>query len=190
MSKEKQNKAEWCEILSDSESKRKMNCCKTVLIKFLKSIQNPQNPVDVCIVGSMALCQLGLDNVVPHDIDIEMVCDDAMEAKLKLLAESQGNHFHSSNVDSYPFGAEKRMKNVTWKHKPYVFKWDNVLINVWAVSAISHRYIQDSEGIKWAVISSVLNKKCAYRRRKDYEFINKTMEWLMSFLKDVEEPTN
>lgn len=159
------------------------------LKKFLHSVQDSAHPCDVCVVGSLALARLGMDAVVqPHDIDIEMVCDDAMEARLRLLAESQGSVFHTVTAGaSYPRDAERYMERVTWKHKPYIFKWDGTLINVWAVSAISHRYIQDSEGLKWAVVGSVLDRKCAYRRVKDYAFIQSVVKWLIGFME--KQPT-
>lgn len=159
------------------------------LRQFLHSVQDSSHPCDVCVVGSLALARLGLDAVVqPHDIDIEMVCDDAMESRLRLLAESQGGTFHTVTAGaSYPRDAERYMERVTWKHKPYIFKWGGTLINVWAVSAISHRYIQDSEGLKWAVVGSVLDRKCAYRRVKDYAFIQSAVKWLMGFME--KQPT-
>lgn len=159
------------------------------LKKFLHSVQDSAHPCDVCVVGSLALARLGMDAVVqPHDIDIEMVCDDAMEARLRLLAESQGSVFHTVTAGaSYPRDAERYMERVTWKHKPYIFRWDGTLINVWAVSAISHRYIQDSEGLKWAVVGSVLDRKCAYRRVKDYAFIQSVVKWLIGFME--KQPT-
>lgn len=159
------------------------------LRQFLHSVQDSSHPCDVCVVGSLALARLGLDVVVqPHDIDIEMVCDDAMEARLRLLAESQNRDFHTVKCGaSYPVDAERYMERVTWKHKPYIFKWDDTLINVWAVTAISHSYIQDSKGLKWAVVGSVLDRKCAYRRAKDYAFIQSVVKWLMGFME--KQPT-
>ena len=73
--------------------------------------------------------------------------------------------------EDYHSNAERLMDKVTWKHKPYIFKWGNRLINVWVVTEFSHTYIQLQNGICYAQVMSVIRKKIAYQRNKDRAFL-------------------
>lgn len=59
----------------------------------------------------------------------------------------------------------------SWKHKPYLFQWGDVIINVWVVSEFSHEYVTLDSGIKFAKVMSVIRKKIAYQRNKDRAFL-------------------
>ena len=63
------------------------------------------------------------------------------------------------------------MDKVTWTHKPYLFQWGDVIINVWVVSEFSHEYVTLDSGIKFAKVMSVIRKKIAYQRNKDRAFL-------------------
>lgn len=131
---------------------------------FVNKVLKPQK-ADYLIVGSLALYRLGMD-VIPHDIDIEVKCQN--EETFKLLAQSQSNDFYENQ---YLSEAELRMEKVTWKHKPYVFKWQDTTINVWVVTEFSHEDIIILEnGVKVAGAMSVIRKKMAYQREKDKAF--------------------
>lgn len=71
----------------------------------------------------------------------------------------------------YHSNAERRMDKVTWTHKPYLFQWGDVIINVWVVSEFSHEYVTLDSGIKFAKVMSVIRKKIAYQRNKDRAFL-------------------
>lgn len=73
--------------------------------------------------------------------------------------------------EDYHSNAERLMDKVTWKHKPYIFKWGDRLINVWVVTEFSHTYIQLQNGICYAQVMSVIRKKIAYQRNKDRAFL-------------------
>lgn len=163
---------------------------RDVYCRFINCLRADGGSIqDICIVGSMALCKLGLDPICsPHDIDIEMVCDKDVERHLQLLARSQNFTMDTCRVGNYPdAGPEARMKNVTWTHKPYRFLFQGVEINVWVVKRLSHRWIEDLEHIKWAVVGDVLHTKCAYRRPKDYAFMNRAIRWLTNVIEPEQE---
>lgn len=151
-----------------------------VLNDFIKSVLNPNN-LDFMVVGSLALNNIGFE-VSPHDIDIEVVCDKKQEKIFKILSESQNKYFH--DVYSKKSDAESRMENVTWTHKPYIFKWKGVEINVWIVTEFSHKdYYYNKifdKMIKFASPISVLKKKMAYKRNKDFLFMNDLVKKLLS----------
>lgn len=141
-------------------------------IKDLREKIFDKNSIEFLIVGSLALSELGMENGEPHDIDIEAKCTPEQEEIFRMLSDSQKNSFYKENtVEAYPRGAEYRMDKVTWKHKPYVFKWGDVLVNVWAVSEFSHDYLTLNNGLKIAKVMSVIKKKAAYQRNKDRAFL-------------------
>lgn len=126
------------------------------------------------VVGSLALQESGFD-VNPHDIDIEAICNEREEKILDALAKSSGSNFH----ESYNGEAEKKMEKVTWSHKPYMFKWGSTVINVWVVTEFSHEFFVNKDGMKIAKPISVLKKKMAYRRSKDYQTLNKIIQQIV-----------
>jgi hypothetical protein len=77
--------------------------------------------------------------------------------------------FWAAVWESQSFGA--RWFSVTWTHKPYLFQWGDVIINVWVVSEFSHEYVMFDNGIKFAKVMSVIRKKIAYQRNKDRAFL-------------------
>lgn len=80
----------------------------------------------------------------------------------KLLSDSQKNTMYQmKEQEDYLSNAERRMDKVTWKHKPYLFQWGDVIINVWVVSEFSHEYVTLDSGIKFAKVMSVIRKKIA-----------------------------
>lgn len=123
-----------------------------------------KNEIPFLVVGSLALQESGFD-VIPNDIDIEAICTEEQENILSILSASCGNDYYENDYEDSE--AEKRMENVTWKHKPFIFQWQEFSINVWAVEKFSHPYFLNEEGIKFAKPLSVLKKKMAYGRTKD-----------------------
>lgn len=145
---------------------------KTALDGFRKSVLDAHG-MDFLIVGSLALHELGMKTGEPHDIDMEVKCTPEQEQSIfKLLSDSQKQSMYQmKEQEDYLSNAERRMDKVTWKHKPYLFQWGDVIINVWVVSEFSHEYVTLDSGIKFAKVMSVIRKKIAYQRNKDRAFL-------------------
>lgn len=145
---------------------------KTALDGFRKSVLDAHG-MDFLIVGSLALHELGMETAEPHDIDMEVKCTPEQEQSIfKLLSDFQKNTMYQmKEQEDYLSNAEHRMDKVTWKHKPYLFQWGDVIINVWVVSEFSHEYVTLDSGIKFAKVMSVIRKKIAYQRNKDRAFL-------------------
>lgn len=140
---------------------------------------------DWCVVGSLALRKLSGIEIEPHDIDIELIQNPKIEEKLKVLAESQNRLFHTKEVSKYDTDAEKRMKRpVTWTHKPYIFKLEDTLVNVWIVNKFSNRFVRLDNGILYALPVDILDRKFAYRRPKDIGFGLKLIKGITDMLYD------
>lgn len=150
---------------SSSQVERSLNA-------FVKAVLSPHK-MDFLIVGSLALHKLGTEVDEPHDIDMEVICTPEQEEQVfKLLSDSQANTlYHMKEEEGYHSNAERRMDKVTWSHKPYLFQWGDVIINVWVVSEFSHEYVTLDSGIKFAKVMSVIRKKIAYQRNKDRAFL-------------------
>lgn len=148
---------------------------KTALDGFRKSVLEAHG-MDFLIVGSLALHELGMETAEPHDIDMEVKCTPEQEQNIfKLLSDSQKNTMYQmKEKEDYLSNAERRMDKVTWTHKPYLFQWGDVIINVWVVSEFSHEYVTLDSGIKFAKVMSVIRKKIAYQRNKDRAFPNQS----------------
>lgn len=117
--------------------------------------------------------ELGMETAEPHDIDMEVKCTPEQEQNIfKLLSDSQKQSMYQmKEKEDYLSNAERRMDKVTWTHKPYLFQWGDVIINVWVVSEFSHEYVTLDSGIKFAKVMSVIRKKIAYQRNKDRAFL-------------------
>lgn len=148
------------------------NQVERALEEFRKQVLEPCG-MKFLIVGSLALHKLGMEVDEPHDIDMEVICTPEQEKNVfQLLSDSQKNNMYQIKVEeNYHSNAERLMDKVTWKHKPYIFKWGNCLINVWVVTEFSHTYIQLQNGICYAQVMSVIRKKIAYQRNKDRAFL-------------------
>lgn len=102
----------------------------------------------------------------------ETLFDEVYDYIFKLLSDSQKQSMYQmKEQEDYLSNAERRMDKVTWKHKPYLFQWGDVIINVWVVSEFSHEYVTLDSGIKFAKVMSVIRKKIAYQRNKDRAFL-------------------
>lgn len=139
-----------------------------------------KNGMPFMVVGSLALQESGFD-IAPKDIDIEAICTEKQEEILSILSSSCNNEYYK--VD-YKDEAERKMENVTWKHKPFIFQWHETIINVWAVDEFSHPYFLNEEGIKFAKPISVLKKKMAYGRTKDQRAFNNIVKQIVNINKD------
>lgn len=145
------------------------------VLKDIKEKLFDKNKIQFLVTGSFALKEIGFD-VNPHDIDIEAICNEEQENILSVLSASCGNDYYD---ETYKDDAEGRMENVTWKHKPFIFQWNGISINVWVVDKFSHPYFLNEEGIRFAKPMSILEKKIAYRRNKDYRTLNDIVQQLL-----------
>lgn len=140
------------------------------LLRFNREILEPHN-MKYCVVGSLALHMLGglVDDV--KDVDLEVICDDKGKSIFTALSLSQGNSFFSVTPNEYSAEAAMKSKGieVTWETKPFIFTYKDVTFNVWCVSKFSNRFIS-SNGIKFAIVMDVLEKKSMYGRKKDLSF--------------------
>lgn len=155
-----------------------------VLDDFIESVLKPMN-ANILVVGSLALCKLGFDlddPLSPHDIDLEVIVESPSQEKMFEILSKQNNNLFFIEKCSYE-GAEGRMKNVTWEHKPYIFKWQDIEVNVWVVKEFSHKYVTLNNGLKYAKVMSVIEKKVAYGRKKDNEFCKNVIEKFLSYMK-------
>lgn len=161
-----------------------VNPLMKVVLEFNTEILKPRN-LDFLLTGSLALQEHGLPFVQPHDVDIEVICTPEQEEVFRVLALSNKNEFFKQKTqDNYEDRqAEYRMKTgVTWTHKPYIFTYKGILINVWCVSAFSHDFMYNENGIKIAKLHSILDKKLAYHRSKDYQFVHNFTKYLGKFV--------
>lgn len=128
------------------------------------------------VVGSLALEQCGLKiGRLSHDIDLEVICSPQDEKMFEALAEQSHNNYYKQ-----PEIEEIDGQYVNTGHKPYIFKWDGVDVNVWChANCFSHPQIVRGElGLDYATVSSVLDRKLSYNRQKDYKDLMAIISWL------------
>lgn len=155
------------------------NKIEEALKSFVKTVITPNN-MECLLVGSFALNMLGMELGEPHDIDMEVILKNPEQEHIfQVFSEACGNEFYKEKCDNYEC-AEKRMENVTWVHKPYIFNWKGVEVNVWIVSEFSHSFITLKDGINVATVMSVIRKKVAYNRKKDIRFCGKMARKFLS----------
>ena len=144
---------------------------------FTQSVLRPRGIENgqVMFVGSLAqaLHDMPVEDV--HDIDLEILCKTEQEEVFKILADLNENNFYKQKEDSY--------MDAPWENKPYIFEWRGVKFNVWCVREWSHK-----EGLRLgnnmivAGISSVLERKLKYKRKKDFEYVGFLIKKLSSFI--------
>lgn len=135
-----------------------------------------ENHFDFIVTGSLALETLGLElNRSPKDIDVEVVLDenyhDTANNVFKALADSYGSDFYKQK-ENYPSN---------WENKPYIFKYKNVVFNVWVSREFTHKTFVYKDYIKYAGVSSVIREKMRLRRIKDYKDLNGIITNLLKF---------
>lgn len=129
-------------------------------VKIVKKFFERLGFEDILFVGSSALLACGFPlNRKPKDIDVEIICSEEEEKTFRALAEAYGNDFYKI-VEDYP---------VTdgFSHKPYIFEIENIMVNVWCVKSYTHPHYVSYEGINFAPVCSILEKKFRYGREKD-----------------------
>lgn len=140
-------------------------------------------PQQVMVVGSGALMTCGIPlETAPHDIDLEVKCNEIGEKVFKALADLCGNTFYRVK-ENYP---------KEWKHKPYIFiipdseeGKDVIIVNVWVVDKFSRDEdeIVWSHGVRFATAYGVLYHKAQYKRQKDAKDITSIATTLLELLK-------
>lgn len=130
---------------------------KTDLNKVARFLENRK--MDFKVVGSIALEVCGLPiGREPEDIDLEVICSNRQEEIFKALADQYGNNYYTQSEYNLP----------NCLHKPYIFKFGETKINVWAMKQFTSERFVEKDGIKYAVVQDVLRNKLAYKRAKDF----------------------
>ena len=93
-----------------------------------------------------------------EDIDLEVICSNRQEEIFKALADQYGNNYYIQSEYNLP----------NCSHKPYIFKFGETKINVWAMKQFTSERFVEKDGIKYAVVHDVLRNKLAYKRAKDF----------------------
>lgn len=125
------------------------------------------------VVGSIAFVANGMKiNREIEDIDLEVVCNEEQEKIFKNLAESQGVYFHNNKETN---------KFINNKHKPYIFNFFGVTVNVFAVKdKLSHSAILERGGIPIPTLDTLIESKAQFHRQKDLQDLLAISQWLMS----------
>ena len=125
------------------------------------------------VVGSIAFVANGMKiNREIDDIDLEVVCNEEQEEIFKKLAESQGVDFHNNKETN---------KFINNKHKPYIFNFFGVTVNVFAVKdKLSHPVILERGGIPIPTLDTLIESKAQFHRPKDLQDLLEISQWLMS----------
>ena len=130
---------------------------KKDLNKVARFLENRK--MDFKVVGSIALEVCGLPiGREPEDIDLEVICSNRQDEIFKALADQYGNTYYTQSEYNLPNGS----------HKPYIFKFGETKINVWAMKQFTSERFVEKDGIKYAVVQDVLRNKLAYKRAKDF----------------------
>lgn len=145
-----------------------------VLKRFLDS-----QKLDFMVVGSGALLICGFPlGREPHDIDVEVQCTEEQEKVLKTAADLCGNNFYETK-EEYP-------EITGFDHKPYIFQLPlsngKIIVNAWAVRKFTHKQFVTSDDVKYATVTSVLRRKMAYKRIKDYRDANAIISNIISIV--------
>ena len=125
------------------------------------------------VVGSIALVANGMKiNREIDDIDLEVVCNEEQESIFKNLSESQGVDFHNNKETN---------KFINNKHKPYIFNFFSVTVNVFvSKDKLSHPVILERGGIPIPTLDTLIESKAQFHRPKDLQDLLAISQWLMS----------
>lgn len=127
----------------------------------LKAFLDSRN-MPFIVVGSLALKVHGMPlKREPEDIDIEVMCTPEKEVIFRALADAAGNDFYKMK-EMYP-------QDEGIEHKPYIFPFEGVVVNVWVVREFTHSTFVYKDYIRYAGVYSILRKKMRYKRLKDYQ---------------------
>lgn len=149
--------------VEDNSTEIKENKVSKILKIFEKLIDSIGiKKEDIMLTGSIALMKQGLlpDNKIPKDIDAVVKCGSEMEHILRAVTLLNGGHTYWKVKESHWKGIE---------HKPYVFTYEGVEINIWVQSPDTEfdSEITCKEGYHIATVKHILEAKKYYGRRKD-----------------------
>lgn len=139
----------------------------SIMIDALKKFEKEISK-DFIVGGSLALYQHGFD-CQPNDIDLELRTDDPNIIKiLKLLNSTYQGHDDSCR---YP-----TIEN------HFRFCFNQIIFDVWVVKEFDYNRFLCQDDIRYADIISVLKKKIALKRQKDYVSIFKYSQQIISLV--------
>lgn len=117
---------------------------------------------DIMLTGSIALMKHGIlpENKIPKDIDAVVKCGTEMEYVLRAVTKLNGGNTYWKTKENAWKGVE---------HKPYIFTYEGVEINIWVQSPDTEfdSEIICKEGYHIATVKHILEAKKYYGRLKD-----------------------
>ena len=148
------------------EKLRKFNRDLEVISDFLEN-----QHLTFMVVGSGALltCGIPIKREV-GDIDIEVCCDEKEARVFKILQDA-----------SFP---QYSQYQILKKDKPYIFTYKGIKVNVWVVEEFTHKQWVEKNHIRFATVYSVLQRKMAYKRVKDFDDLNHIAKALLGTIDD------
>lgn len=137
---------------------------KSELEDFNKKLKVVQEFLDqrnqrYMLIGSGALLSCGIPlQRFCHDIDFEVIEDDDNANIYKMLQDAtQGEN------------EEYKYLKMDGKRMPFMFTYKGVKVNIWLVKKFNHEQYVWKNNMKVATVYSVLKKKMALRRVKDFQ---------------------
>lgn len=124
---------------------------------LLQALERFKEEIDdnFIVGGSLALYQQGFE-CEPHDIDLELKTEDF--DKICLLKALNSTYVGNEDSCRYP-----SIQN------HYRFRFYGVMIDVWVVNEFDYKRFVYKDYIRYADVISVMKKKIALKREKDYK---------------------
>lgn len=127
------------------------------LFKVLNVLKNDLRCKRMVVGGSMAMYVHGFD-VEPHDLDIEIEGADRDSLVALNMMERVNRDMKNNSLSEYPEDLVLRR-----------IKVDDVEVDIWVVDKIDYNRVVSCNGIEFGDVLSVLKKKMAMNREKDYK---------------------
>lgn len=127
------------------------------LFKVLNVLRNDLRYERMVVGGSMAMYVHGF-NVEPHDLDIEIEGADRETLVALNMMERVNRDMKNNSLSEYPEDLVLRR-----------IKVDDVEVDIWVVDKIDYNRVVTCNGVEFGDVLSVLKKKMAMDREKDYK---------------------
>lgn len=144
----------------------------SIMIEALKKFEREIGK-DFIVGGSLALYQHGFD-CQPNDIDLELKTDDPYTIKTLNLLNSTYQGYDDSC--RYPT-----------VNNHYRFCFHQIIFDVWVVKEFDYKSFLCRDDVRYADIMSILKKKIALKREKDYKDLFKYSKQIISLIGDENE---
>lgn len=127
------------------------------LFKVLNVLKNDLRCKRMVVGGSMAMYVHGFD-VEPHDLDIEIEGADRDSLVALNMMERVNRDMKNNSLSEYPEDLVL-----------YRIKVDDVEVDIWVLDKIDYNRVVTCNGVEFGDVLSVLKKKMAMDREKDYK---------------------